>query len=66
MRKLGTEVHSVLNPMWFGVFSVSASYFNAVMLGDDLVAAFTHRDIGLLLLMGTLGWVAQEGVSKAI
>lgn len=65
MRKMGTEVHSVLNPMWFGVFSVSASYLNAVALNDDFVV-LAQRDVGLLVLMGTLGWIAQEGVSKAI
>jgi drug/metabolite transporter (DMT)-like permease len=66
MRKLGTTVHSVLNPLWFGTFSVASCFVVAAALSDEIIVPLSFYDIGLLLSMGILGWIAQEGVSKAI
>jgi len=66
MRKLGTTVHSVLNPLWFGTFSVSSCFIVAAILSDEIQKPLSLYDVGLLFSMGVLGWIAQEGVSKAI
>jgi len=66
MRKLGTEIHSSVNPLWFGVFSVIACYIGMVALSDPIVEEFTWEAIGILMAVGFFGWIAQEGVSKAM
>ena len=66
MRKIGSSVNSVICPMWFGVFSCYANYFGSAALKDDLVEEYSWPVLGLLLLTGILGWIAQEGVSAAV
>jgi drug/metabolite transporter (DMT)-like permease len=66
MRKTGNSVHPLISPMYFGAFSVVANFFLSVATGDQLVEKFTGTGIVLLLSAGVFGWLAQEGVSKAI
>lgn len=58
MRKLGTTVHSVLNPLWFGIFSVVSCFVVAAALSDEILIPLSWYDIGLLFSMGILGWIA--------
>ena len=66
MRKMGSSVNSVICPMYFGIFSCYANFFGSAALGDDLVEEYSWPVMGLLLLTGIFGWLAQEGVSAAV
>lgn len=67
MRRLGTTVHALANPYYFGLFTLPACLIVNFSLGDvfspDMI---TWTGIGLLLVTGIFGWIAQEGVSKAM
>ena len=66
MRKLGTSISSVVTTMYFGLFLVPACMITSLALGDKLETPVEGEAILYLLLVGLFGWIAQEGVSKAV
>ena len=68
MRKLGTTISSVVTTLYFGLFSFPACFVTSLILGDKFNEEPENAGIAivLLLLVGIFGWVAQEGVSKAV
>ena len=66
MRKLGAAVHSSLNPLYFGVLSCIAAPLSMSVFNYDVPGPIDLYSFKLLMIMGLLGWVAQEGVSKAL
>ena len=66
MRKLGTDVSPVVTTFYFGVFSVPACFIMSMALGEEVAEPVGLKAVSLLLMVGFFGWVAQEGVSKAV
>ena len=58
MRKMGTNVHSLHGPLYFGTFNVSACFMTSVLTGDHVSEPFTHQGLMLLTLVGLFGWLA--------
>ena len=77
MRRIGTRVHTCLKPMYFGIFS---SIMCIVIQGlielknppsqqnqkSQFSMIMPYQEFFLLFFTGVFGWLAQEGVSKAI
>ena len=79
MRKIGEQVHSCMKPMYFGIFCAITCliiqsgieiYHSFISDGKPYKSQFSlvmpAWELGLLLVTGLCGWLAQEGVSKAI
>ena len=65
MRKIGQEINSAINPLYFGIFTT----FAGMIATSTVEHALTELDwptVALLLLFCFFGWVAQVGVSKAV
>ena len=66
MRKLGTSISSVVTTMYFGLFLVPACMITSLALGDKIETPIDGQAVWYLFLVGIFGWIAQEGVSKAV
>lgn len=66
MRKLGTGISSVVTTFYFGALSVPLCFICSLAMGDEVHGPVTGGAILLLSLVGLFGWIAQEGVSKAV
>lgn len=66
MRRMGQNIDSAINPLYFGLFSIWTGMFMIWAFDDTLVEEFDWLAVGLLVVMGFFGWVAQVGVTKAV
>ena len=66
MRRMGTNIHSLHGPLYFGTFNVTACYMTSVVIGEQVMEPYSKQGLMLLSLVGIFGWIAQEGVSKAM
>jgi len=66
MRKIGTKVNSVVITMYFGAFMLPSCLAMSLLSGDSYVGHIGGTETLLLSLAGLFGWIAQEGVSKAV
>lgn len=67
MRKLGENVNSAITTFYFGIFSGITSFITfAIAPKQTMSAEISFFELGLLLAIGIFGWIAQEGVSKAL
>lgn len=66
MRIMGQSLKDGVNPLYFGTFSVYASFMQMSLQGDPLVEEYDWFTIAALFLMAFLGWVAQIGVTKSL
>ena len=66
MRKIGTNVSSVVTTFYFGLFSVPACFIASMALKEEIAEPVGLKAFFLLVLVGFCGWVAQEGVAKAV
>jgi drug/metabolite transporter (DMT)-like permease len=65
MRKIGPQIDSAINPLYFGIFISIASMFATPPFGHAL-PQLEWPTIGLLAVFCFFGWAAQVGVSKAV
>jgi hypothetical protein len=66
MRRMGTHIHALHGPLYFGVFNIIACYILAIAVGDEMKAPFSSYGLFLISVVGIFGWLAQEGVSTAM
>lgn len=66
MRKLGSTINSAVITMYFGAFSVVFYCAMSWIMGEEIEEPIGGKAILLLSLVGLFGWLAQEGVSKAV
>ena len=65
MRKIGANIDSAINPLYFGIFLTFAGMI-ATKLADHALPELDWPTIGLIVVFCFFGWVAQVGVSKAV
>jgi drug/metabolite transporter (DMT)-like permease len=66
MRRMGTNIHSLHGPLYFGTFNVTTCYITSLSIGEQVMEPYSKQGLILLTLVGIFGWIAQEGVSKAM
>ncbi|TNV77408.1 hypothetical protein FGO68_gene6316 [Halteria grandinella] len=67
MRRLGTRVNPTINTFYFATSSCVLSFITfSVVPGQRIFSQIDWESVGLLILTGLLGWIAQEGVAKAL
>ena len=66
MRKIGMSVHPVTNTFYFGVLNVQSCFLLSIVLKEEIIEPLNWTTVGLLVLVGFFGWIAQEGVTAAV
>jgi drug/metabolite transporter (DMT)-like permease len=66
IRKMGTDVHSYLSPMYFGVFSTITVHVLMQAIGDPLNEPYSAYGLFLLFLIGICMLFGQIFVSKSM
>lgn len=66
MRKMGTNIQRLHGPLYFGTFNVTTCYMTSLVIGEQVMEPYSKQGLTLLTLIGIFGWLAQEGVSKAM
>ena len=66
MRRMGTGIHALQGPLYFGAFNVISCHMMVQATGERIVEPYSFEGAILLTLLGLFGWLAQTGVSKAM
>jgi drug/metabolite transporter (DMT)-like permease len=66
MRRMGTNIHALHGPLYFGSVNVFTVFMIAMVIGDSIKEPFSLYGVFLLFSLGFFGWLAQTGVSKAM